>query len=284
MRTLVLTLTASTACVLFALRARAQDVPPLPEPPPEEPAMFGGHSYTKQTWPRSFVERPPTLAPGMVEIFAPISIALSEDRVGEPVNIAPNIGFGVTDQLTVRLLHDEPFRPPGAATGICIGGTDSGCPNAYNNVGLDALYLFVNARNLSIAAIAGLDAFNIDPFQFGGELGFILQLEGSIVQLELAPAFYIAFDDRDAGNEDFFGTRAELLVQVHKIVGLAAITGIYGRVDEFGDRFVIPVGVGASFSVTKDYDLGARFTFTNLLGRDASAEQRQATVFAAIRL
>ncbi len=65
----------------------------------------------------------------------------SQDNFGKPTSLAPDLFYAVSDNVQIGLRHTGPMgwqsRP---GFGLCLTGTDNGCPKVYDNVGLDFMY------------------------------------------------------------------------------------------------------------------------------------------------
>ena len=84
-----------------------------------------------------------------VEVFAEIN--LSADAALKPLSIAPDLWYGVNDELTVGLVHSARgatglFGATG--NGLCLTGEDNGCAKIYNNLGIDARYHFYRSGGI----------------------------------------------------------------------------------------------------------------------------------------
>lgn len=263
----------------------------------------------KEGWPVEVVKRPLTLARGMVEIVAPVGINLSSDRVGRPVFVAPSAYYGVTDALTVGVRH---------FLGACFGGGPNGCPNAYNDLGVDSVWRLWRFHGADLALGAGFDAAPIaDPFTLSGEVRIIARWSGGPFALAIAPMLNVGLTDRSdpralkrvsvgfplatysfgwvqdvPGNKEYLSLPATIQVQVIPQLALAVAGALNGPLDPpsggFNDAYTVPFAVAAIVSPTSTVDVGASFTFVNLLGRDSPGagrgEVRGLQLFAALRL
>src|SRR5215213_5512264 len=77
--------------------------------------------YTKHDWPLEVTKRPIVLARSMFEARGDtMFINLSDGAAGEPVSLAPDLYYGVTNHLTVGINHER---------GFCL--TSDGCASKY---------------------------------------------------------------------------------------------------------------------------------------------------------
>jgi hypothetical protein len=238
-------------------------------------ALADDADYTKDNWPLRVVDRPLTLDKGMLEIRGDtLMINMSSDAVAKPLSIAPDVFYGVSRKLSVGITH---------GTGICLSGTDNGCAKAYNDVGVEALYSLMSQGNFQVAGRGGLQAVAIDPFAMGLNIGVRGRLNAGNLAIVFDPGLYVGFTERDLLKE-FVTIPVQVQFQVNEQTNVYALSGINGPLDGFGDAMTIPVGAGASFAVNNRLDFGGEFQFTNLAGKNSSADGRLLIARAALRL
>jgi hypothetical protein len=254
-------------------------------------------------YPILLAARPLTLPHGVLEISAPLGVSLSSGAGGEPTFLNPSIAYGVSDQLTVGIRH---------LLGLCFSGTDGNCPEFYNDLGLTALYSLIRAGRLHVAAGAALDfAPIVDPATASGEIRLPIKFSSGLIALVLSPTLNFGLNERDDGLKRYgvafnVGTydviipaeavpnrevlRIPLTLQMQLERGPAFLAGasVDGELDplvgNFSDVYRIPVMFGLLFSPTRFLDLGAALTFPDLLGQDATADDRFLSAFAALRI
>jgi hypothetical protein len=198
-----------------------------------------------------------------------LHINTSRDLVGKPISLAPDFYYGVTDSLQIGLLHNLPMgwlTRPGA--GICLAGTDNGCPHVYNNVGFDLLYgLLFGDVNLSLHSSFFLLQV-ADPTPMMLTVGMAGKIHFSRdFAIFFDPQIGLALNQRDNGNEHQVFLPVELQFQLAAPVALKLLTGITGPLSGFSDAYQVPVGLGIIGNVSSSIDLGVRFAFDNLLGK-----------------
>ena len=219
---------------------------------------------------------------GMVSARILLDINLSTDKVGKPVSIAPDLYYSATDRLQFGILHQGPMgwqALPGV--GLCVTGTDNGCPHLYDNVGFDIMYgLAFDQIHMSLHSSLFLDSF--DPVTMSVALGVAAKIHlGHSLALYLDPKIAIAVTERDT-NDDAVYVPLELAAQIGKQTTFKLLSGISGRLSTFGDSYQIPFGIGIVRNLTEHFDLGARFSFDNLLGQQAMGASRTDTRSLAI--
>lgn len=203
---------------------------------------------------------------GMLSARLVLGVNMSSGAVGEPISIAPDLHYGVTDRLQLGLVHTGPMGWQGRpGLGLCLTGEDNGCPKVYDNVGFDVMYgLAAGGAPLSAHATLFIDSF--DPTTTHLALGLAGKLHFSdTVGLLYDPKIAIALDSRET-NKDAIYVPLELQFQLQPATLLKVLTGISGTTSAFGDTYQVPLGLGVVQNLTSHLDLGARFSFDNLLG------------------
>jgi hypothetical protein len=240
-------------CLLgsFATSALADDASPVSDEPAGEYAVLRD------------VQGPG----GMFSARILLDINLSKGAAGEPISIAPDLYYGVSDKLQLGLLHTDPTgwqsRP---GVGLCLTGKDGGCPKAYDNIGFDLLYA-LGSGSFPISAHGSVFLDSFDPMTTHLALGVAGKAHFTDrVALLFDPKLAIALDSRDT-NKDVLYVPLELQFQLAPPTILKVLTGIAGTTSGFGDTYQVPLGLGLLQNLNKHFDLGARFSFDNLLGK-----------------
>ena len=133
-------LLASMTALLAAPAVRAQE--PAPEaaaPPPVEaapPAAPPAAPVAVATTANgmSWAARSLTVGRGHLQIDGDVLINMTKSLVAKPFSIAPNIYYGVTDDLQIGLIHHDPLFPglPGVDIGPAAAALDvPGAPAGY---------------------------------------------------------------------------------------------------------------------------------------------------------
>lgn len=258
--------TCLITCVLGSLAVPAfaddaGDVPPVSRAPDGQYAVMRG------------VQGPA----GMLSARILLDINLSADLAGKPISLAPDLYYSATDKLQFGLLHEGPMgwqaRP---GLGLCLTGKDNGCPDLYNNVGLDVMY-GVAFGNFHMSTHTSLFVSDFDPWTMSLALGAASKLHlGTRFALLLDPKIAIALTERDT-QDDAIYIPAELQLQAGASTTLKLLTGLSGGLSAFGDTYEVPVGVGLLQNLTRHFDLGVRFSFDNLLGHETAGIGRADT-------
>jgi hypothetical protein len=223
---------------------------------------------------------------GMFSARVLLDVNLSKDLAGEPLSVMPNLYYSFTDKLQLGIVHDTPMgwqTKPGP--GLCLSGEDSGCPQIYDNVGFDVMY-GLGFGDLHLSAHGTLYVTSIDNSDAMATVGAAGKAHFSDkVALYFDPQIGIALSDRDV-NDDYLFLPLELQYQLSAPTQLKLLSGVNGSLSEFGDTHRIPMGVGLVQNLTPNFDLGARFSFDNLLGETngaGRADERSLAVLANFR-
>ncbi len=256
--------------------------------------------------PVAVVDRPLTLPAGVLEIWAPLGISLSNGAGGEPTYFNPSFSYGVSDVLTIGVRH---------LLGMCFSGKDGNCPEFYNDVGLDALYALIRSPRIEVAAGAGLSLAPItDPTAVTAEARLPIKIRGRPLALVLSPSLNFGLNERDvrsssrkrygitfnagtydviipaetAPNREVLRIPLTLQLQLRPELAFLAGASLDGALDpavgSFGDVYRVPVMAGLVFAPVRFVDLGAALTFPDLLGKDGTADDRFLSAFVALRI
>lgn len=251
---------AATALLAGVAPALADDdVPPVSDAPAGQEAAARG------------IQAPA----GMLAVRIGLGIGLDKDNAGEPISIIPDLVYGVNDKFQIGLVHSGPMGDqtrPGA--GLCLTGEDGGCANVYDNVGLDAMYSLIAQPNLHLSAHGSLYITSIDAGTSMITVGAAAKFHvNDKVAVFADPQLGFQLADRDIYDDALF-LPIELQFQVAPPTSARLLTGIAGSLSNFGDTYIAPLGLGVTQNVTPVIDVGARFSFDNLLGKQADGVGR----------
>jgi hypothetical protein len=274
--------------------AFAQDPPPAegttppaggeatPPPPAAAPAASSGGATDV------------TLRQGGIGIDGDLVIGLSKDNAGKPIQIVPNLYYGVSDVLTVGLAHNtgseifQAVNVPGGR-GLCLSGESDGCRKVYNNVAADVLFSFMRSSTMDLAAHGGLDIAAFDPTVLQLRLGVKGKTMAGPLVIVFDPAFYIGLTERD-GNKEAINLPVRLGFMATPQLNLGLSAAIGGQLDGFGDNYSVPLGLGGTFALNSQLDLRAQFAFNELgsastrLGGIGRADIRTLSVGAVFKM
>jgi hypothetical protein len=214
---------------------------------------------------------------GLLSVRLLLHINASKDAFGEPVALAPDLFYAVSDTLSLGIIHDGPMGLLTTASshpGLCFTGKTGGCPKVYDNIGFDALYgLAFGEFNFSLHSSFFILSFS-DPTPLMLTLGAAMKFHFSEeIALFLDPQFGIGLNHRDVNKDQFF-LPVQLQFQVAHSTALDLLTGVTGQLSNFGDTYRIPLGLAVVFNLSPHVDLGLKFAFDNLLGQVPTGTSR----------
>jgi hypothetical protein len=216
-------------------------------------------------------ERQLTLQGGHALIDAFLEVNLSKDLALKPVSIAPDLWYGVSDDLTLGLVHSGRGATGlfgSAGNGLCLTGKSKGCPHVYDNIGLDARYHLVRQGAFTLAADGGLYAMTFDPFELALKLGAIARVQGGAFSFELGPNLFIGLNKRGAGNQEVLTVPGTFMYALSPQLALALQLGLW---IPFVDTSLGMFGgsLGVQYFATDHFILDAAFSLPALVGGSA---------------
>jgi hypothetical protein len=245
-------------------------------PPPAAPSVSAPISATEAT-----------LHQGAIAIDGDVVANLAKESAFKPVQVVPNLYYGVSNELTAGFAHNTNADIFQAASveggrGVCLGGSSNGCAHFYNGFDLDALYSFMRSSTLDLAAHGGVD-FVLDPFLLSLRLGVKGKAAAGPLVLVFDPSLNIGLNKRDQNKELLqIPVRIGFMVTSHLNVGVSV--ALAGKLSGFGDNYTIPLGAGATFAINSSVDVRAQFAFDNLAGKGGGADARTLSVGAAYHM
>ena len=224
-----------------------------------------------------------TLRQGGVSVDGDVVVSLSSGAVGKPVQIVPNVYYGISDQLSVGIAHNpgaEVFQTAGR--GLCLTGTDSGCLKFYNNISLDALFSFLRDATKDLAIHGGIDFLFLDPLWASLRVGVKGKMLAGPLVIVFDPSINIGLSKRDEGNKEALQIPVRIGFMATPELNLGLSVGLIGPLDGFGDSYRVPLGFGGSFALSSQLALRAQFTLDRLIAaNDSGADARTLSVGAA---
>jgi hypothetical protein len=194
--------------------------------------------------------------PAMVEINA------SRNSFGEPILVAPHFYWGVTEDLTIGISHQR---------GLCLNG----CDKVYNDAGFDLMYFLTGSDRFELDLHAGVPVGSFSPFYMGLQAGVLGRVNiGRITAFVFDPSLYVGVTHRDRGNTQALNLPFWFYFQATDVVVPFVGSGLQGPLDEFSDRFQIPLEGGILFDVAQNVDVGFSFRFHQVLGPYHTADAR----------
>ena len=261
-----------------ALADELTETPSAETAPAEAPPMEPIHAAAT---PADYTARALTPAQGRLALHGELLINLGKNVVAEPIVIVPAVFYGLSDAMAIGVTTNVFYETWGfsngvtGAPGLCLGGTDRGCAKAFNNLSLDALYVFMHQPGTEVAAHFGVDALRLsDPSQLGVHAGVQAKLTGGPLSVLMDPSVIVGVTKRDELLEQAIVVPIRVGFQASSDLNVGLVTGVAGSTSNFSADYIIPVGITGVFSPAAHIDLGASFTFPNLIGNNHSSEGR----------
>lgn len=226
-------------------------------------------------------------ATGKIKINVAVGVGLSTDFVGDPIALAPDVIYGVMDKLDVGLYHTAMgitgfWSQPGG--GLCLAGDL--CADVYNGpTGVLANFSLAEGK-LSVAANGGALASNIAgdtmllSLKAGAKINYALSEQ---MGLQVDPSIIIGLNERDF-NKEFLNIPVAFMYAVDEKIHAGVQTGLAGPLDGLGDAYAIPLNLGGMYAVDAKLGVGAAFGFSNIAGKNSTADARDLTIFAKYAL
>ena len=276
--------------VFAAFAASANEEPGTPEHEGGHGSAAHGAVYTKENYPTEVIKRPLELPDGMLQVNLGLDINLSApiDVAGttvsgplNPVRTPLSAFYGIGGQLQVGI----------ESNGLCL---NSACEKVFDDVGVEAAFSVIHQKGLEMSMQGGLFfGWPGDTVSTALALGIDVRLQQDRFAIRAGPKFYFGLTNRD-GTLNREALRVPIDFQFQADPHLMLDFGIdlnlvldpqapFG----FGDFIGVPVRLGAIYAINRQFDVGAFFSFTNLLGKETMGQTgldgRALSVFLAFR-
>ncbi|MEO8845479.1 MAG: hypothetical protein ABI591_24485 [Kofleriaceae bacterium] len=229
------------------------------------------------------------LPKGKLVLDAQLEMSLSSGAAFKPVSLAPDLWYGVTDDLTLGLVHSslgETGLIGAAGDSLCLTGSSNGCANFYNKVGVDGRYRL--AKPFALDAGVYINSIS-DPFLLDLKIGIDGRWTWNKVSLELQPSLFIGLTNRTppavtppavatGGNTEFLFIPATLAYRVAPKADVALQAGLDLPFTDAGDTWTLPLSIAGRYAVSPQFGLGLAFSFPRLIGGNGSADTRSLTL------
>ncbi len=216
---------------------------------PSDTALTTAAPVAADAWPGQLTARPLTPASGLGELELDGSSISSDGTMLATFGFAA--AFGVTDRLELE------------ADRHCV--IVDACQ--AHQTGVHAKYAIVRSHAFEVAAVAGLEGYDVDPdmqdMHFALRLGATFELRSGRVALVAAPSIKVALGVADGFEQDSILVPLVLEYQATPSLALYARSGIDGWMDDggapvagFSSSYAVPLGGGALINVAHCCDVG----------------------------
>jgi hypothetical protein len=234
---------------------------------PGEVATASAAPDAVSTWPGQLTQRPLTLASGLGELELDGATTSSDGTMSATFGFAA--AYGLTDRLELE------------ADRHCV--VVDGCQT--HQTGVHAKYGVVRSHRFEVAAVAGLEVYDVDPYvRWALRLGATFELRSGHVALVAAPSVKVALGVADGFEQNSILLPVALEYQATPSLALYARTGIDGWMDDggaplfaFSSNYAVPVAAGALINVAPCCDVGVELA--NLYAAGPGAEAASVSQF-----
>ena len=229
------------------------------------------------------VTRPLALARGQLHAQLTLEYSLIQRSTGTPLSLAPDAWVGVTERLTVGVIHsNQSVDRIGSRSTFCLRESREGCDQPYQGSGIDVRYRLRDAP-LAVAPRVRLLLRDIDPWKPAVTLGTIVRWTRGRFSIASDPYVRLGLANRDKGNRAafvvplFLGVQptCRWLVEVH--------TGVDGDFAVIRDGWHMPVGLRITAAATSAIDVIVEAGGSQLYGRQVDIKQRHLMIGVAYR-
>ena len=207
---------------------------------------------------------PNVLPSGIFTLTVTAEVEASKGTFGDPTSIAPDAAIGVTNELTLAVLHSSFGRTGfrgGAGDGICI--TDA-CGEVYDNASAEVYYNLADGA-FALAANGGFHATSFDAGHYAAKAGARIRLTAGQVSLVSLPSILIGVSERDANPDRLFlPFNASLPVTRQLAVGL--ITGFKSPLDDLENSYELAAGAFVSYVASPSVAFAVSWVHGNAIG------------------
>jgi hypothetical protein len=211
-----------------------------------------------------------------------VEASLSKEAAFEPFSLAPDLWYGINDQITIGLVHSGRAATGlygGAGNGLCLAGEDSGCPDVYASVGLDGRYHFYRSGGMTLSAEGGLFAGPFDPFTAALKLGVVGRWQAGAVAVDVGPNLFVGLSEREpeegadvaigTNNKEILNLPITALYLLTSQIGLALQLGAVVPMQETGDLYTVGISLGGQYMLSDRMMIDAAFSLPMLVKGDA---------------
>lgn len=237
---------------------------------PEPPATPASPDAPVEPPPPVVRKRPTgiALARNAFAVTLTTEASLGRGTLGKPTSIAPDISYGLTDRVTLSLVHSG-FATTGfrgsAGGGLCVTG--EGCTQVYNNAGVEALVDVVRGP-LSLAAVGGVHALSFDPLFVDIKLGVQASYRVGAVTATLSPSVFIGVTKREQ-NEGVVFAPASVGLQLTRSWFAAVGGGVATPLDDVGGGWTVRGGLIARYRIDRGLFVAGSLFLPKLAGGDS---------------
>jgi hypothetical protein len=233
-----------------------------------------GAVYDRSTFPYGEeVNQPLTLPATLIRIDVPIVANASTNRVGEPVFVPLALDYGVTNDVQIGIIH---------ARGLCLSGTSSGCREVYDDFGARMVVGLSRTPEAHLALEVDVYALDLDDVTYDAAAALRYKRSLGIIGVTFDAGVVSILNDRGSAQftEIVFGD-AEGAVDLGASLSAFGRIGVNRRLGNdsgYDAHLDVPVAFGVELAPMRKLEIGVELDFPNLLGENATADERELVV------
>jgi hypothetical protein len=223
---------------------------------------------------------PLVLDRGDILVRLAIETNLDPRSIARPLSFAPDAWFGVTDRLTVGLIHsNQSVDRIDAGASFCVRQLANDCDEIYRGGGVDARLSLAHG----VAGHTRLLMRDLDPAKPAFTAGALVERTAGRFAVRTDPYLRIGLANRDLGNRD--ALVVPVYLSVHGAGGRIALhTGIDGDLAVWRDGWHVPVGILIEAEPAPGLVVGTELGFTSLLGPQNNVRQAAGFLYVEWRI
>jgi hypothetical protein len=214
------------------------------------------------------------------EVYARLVIEtdFAQRRLARPLSYAPDVWLGVTDALTLGVIHSsQSVDRIDAGSSFCVRELATRCSGVYRGSGVDLRMKWT----AHVAWHARALLRDIDPVKPAVTAGALLRWTRGRYVVDADPYLRIGLGNRAAGNRDALVVPIWIGRRLGDHAELAIHTGIDGDLAVWRDGWHVPLGVRLQVTPARAIAFGIEAGFSSLLGPQNTGDQRALAVYAA---
>lgn len=224
-----------------------------------------------------------SLRPERGELWAALSYEadLSHNRGGSRA-LAPDVSYGITDDLSVSLAHSaRSIARIGSPAGWCVELCDYRPAYTVNAL---AAYALGKRDGGQLFAQGGLLVRDTDPWKPAALVGAAGRWQRGRFAVDAAPYLQLGLANTDQGNRHRLVVPVRAWVQPTCRWSLGLHTGVEGELEVFADAYHVPFAGLVTAAATSWLRLSLEVGFSSLGGPLNTASRRFASLALELRL
>ena len=227
------------------------------------------------------ITRPLVLERHHVQAALTLEYSLVTRSVGTPLSIAPDAWVGVTERLTVGVIHSSPSVDRiGSRASFCVRQSELTCDRAYQGSGIDVRYRLRDAP-FAVAPRVRLLVRDVDPWKPAVTIGTLARWTRGRFSIKTDPYLRFGLANTDHGNRAAFVLPVWLGVQPTCRWLVELHTGAEGDLAVLRDGWHMPFSLVVTARATRALDVVVEAGFSQIYGPQIDYRQRALMITAA---